>query len=112
MQLVVTSGGNETYATYIYGSVNDRSARAAVLAGGVNNHMLPDNQLDTGSNIDEPGRWMFRCVRYQPLSDHNTPLDCSIDELATCPAGRNGPPFCQQTCPPGLWGLRCANACR
>lgn len=63
VQVIVTSGGNETYATYIYSDVGDRNARAAVLGGSAeHSFMLPPQRFYADTNIGEAGRWMFRCL--------------------------------------------------
>uniref|UniRef100_A0A915D715 EGF-like domain-containing protein n=1 Tax=Ditylenchus dipsaci TaxID=166011 RepID=A0A915D715_9BILA len=99
-QVALVQGGNSTYLTYLYESL-ESSPRG--IGGGISHpngpfSSVPVELLVANSNVGQGGKWIFR-----------------VDQVArifACPAGAMGPPLCQQSCTAGTWGFDCANQCR
>ena len=51
--------------------------------------MLPNNRLTSGSNVGQPGKWMYRV---------------DMMTLQACPPGRIGEPLCDRECAAGHYG--------
>lgn len=58
--------------------------------------MLPNNRLTSGSNVGQPGKWMYRV---------------DVADLLTCPPGRIGEPLCDRECAAGHYGINCESTC-
>ncbi|KAL3085943.1 hypothetical protein niasHS_008985 [Heterodera schachtii] len=103
-QVVLIDGilpnSSATFATFLYESVQMNGTH--FFTGIVHPFdgvmsPIPFEQLTTGSNVGQSGKWVFRCDQ---------------TKLYTCPAGTKGAPLCQEDCEPGTFGLNCAGKCR
>uniref|UniRef100_A0A914IFU5 Uncharacterized protein n=1 Tax=Globodera rostochiensis TaxID=31243 RepID=A0A914IFU5_GLORO len=105
-QLILVDGtsptGTETFAIFLYESIEEISGGKHFFTGILHPlegilSLIPLDQLVTGTNVGQPGKWIFRVDQ---------------TKLYTCPSGTKGAPLCQEDCAPGTFGLNCEGKCR
>ncbi|CAI2347390.1 unnamed protein product [Caenorhabditis sp. 36 PRJEB53466] len=95
-QIVLAQDEKEsTILSLIYEKVQARGPISAISTPG-RFLILPNNRLTSGSNVGQPGKWVYRV---------DTP------GLQTCPPGRLGEPLCDRECSAGHYGINCESTC-
>ncbi|CAD5215006.1 unnamed protein product [Bursaphelenchus okinawaensis] len=98
-QMVIAQSSDATFLIYLYENV-DEDTRSAIVGFSYPNGMLsiPAKTTAKASNVGQKGKWMWKI---------DNPA-----KIEQCPAGKMDPPFCEDDCPPGKWGLSCEKECR